>query len=466
LASSVFPSGDARYDARLASELDIYRECTDVHDLPAIFHYWSNRYVRPKLEAHGFRDPAGLFLLALAKQCAQCRNGHLRFLSVGSGNCDFEVQLAVDLRAQGFTAFTLECLDLNQAMLQRGAIHARAEGVFENLEFIEADFNRWSGTHEYDAVMANQSLHHVMELEWLFDEIHRCLRPQGIFVVSDMVGRNGHLRWPEALNIVREFWNELPPAYRCNSRTGRYEAFFQDVDCSTESFEGIRAQDIIPLLSARFHFQLFVGFGNIINPFVDRSFGPNFDASSAWDREFIDRVHLRDEQEFAAGTLQPTQMVAVLGKHPGMIFGEFTPPQVHRSSGAESATSRVQYAWDAWPHDRGLQLSKICHVLENTESLLKATEERLHELENQFATLKKEFDERTSWAGDLDRQLTGARVAWEEINRELTERTQWALDLDRELQERTAWALSLDRELHQAPKSRFDGLLKRLRLRS
>ena len=46
------------------------------------------------------------------------------------------------------------------------------------------------------------------------------------------------------------------------------------------SFEGIRAQDILPLLVERFTFDEFIGFGNVIDPFVDRSFGPNFDIAS------------------------------------------------------------------------------------------------------------------------------------------------------------------------------------------
>ena len=48
--------------------------------------------------------------------------------------------------------------------------------------------------HEYDAVIANQSLHHVTNLEGLFDAIRHSLHPTGVFVTSDMIGRNGHDR--------------------------------------------------------------------------------------------------------------------------------------------------------------------------------------------------------------------------------------------------------------------------------
>ena len=81
-----------------------------------------------------------------------------------------------------------------------------------------------------------------------------------------------------------------------------------------ESFEGIRSQDILPLLLDHFHFRLFFGFANVIDPFVDRSFGHNFDATAPWDRAFIDAVQERIEKEMVSGRIKPTHMLAVVEK--------------------------------------------------------------------------------------------------------------------------------------------------------
>ena len=35
------------YASRIAAEREIFAGQTEVHDLPAIFHYWSNLYLRP-----------------------------------------------------------------------------------------------------------------------------------------------------------------------------------------------------------------------------------------------------------------------------------------------------------------------------------------------------------------------------------------------------------------------------------
>jgi hypothetical protein len=122
--------------------------------------------------------------------------------------------------------------------------------------------------------------------------------------------------WPEAASILREYWSELPDSYRYNVQLLRLERTFENWDCSNEGFEGIRAQDILPLLLDRFDFELFVGFANIIDSFIGRSFGPNFDADSPSDRAFIDRVHARDQEEILAGRLKPTHMTAVMHNKP------------------------------------------------------------------------------------------------------------------------------------------------------
>lgn len=301
------------YAERIAAEKRQFDECVDVHALPDIFHYWSHTYVRPMLEEVGVSNPDQLFSVFLRQSAQQAELPQpVKFLSVGSGNCDTEVRVAKLLLDGGLTDFSLECLDLNSTMLERGRQMAADAGLSDYLEFTECDFNRWSPSHAYHGVMANQSLHHVLDLEKLFASIKLAMAPRSAFVVSDMIGRNGHQRWPEALAGVHRFWEELPSDFRYNILLQRHESLYENWDCSTEGFEGIRAQDILPLLLQEFHFSVFIGFGNLIDPFVDRCFGHHFDAKGKWDRRFIDRVHAADEDGFRNGTLTPTHMMAVL----------------------------------------------------------------------------------------------------------------------------------------------------------
>ncbi len=326
---------DTEYEARVKAEQRIFEANADVHDLPAIFHYWSHTYLRPLCEECGFSSPYEFFAQYLERSAARCGTALPEFVSIGAGNCDSEIAVATLLRERGLRDFTIECLELNRAMLDRGAEAANQAGVGEHLVFTEADFNSWQPAHRYHAVMANHSLHHVTNLEGLFDAVRNALDPRGAFVVSDIIGRNGHLRWPEALAEVHRFWAELPPEYRYNHALKRYEEMYENWDCSTEGFEGIRAQDIMQALLERFNFELFVGFSNVISVFTDRAFGHNFDAAREWDRDFIDRVQAFDEAAIRAGTLTPCQIFAVLttAEPERRVYARGVPPErgVHPS---------------------------------------------------------------------------------------------------------------------------------------
>ena len=309
--SAAVEAEQGEYGTRVQQEIARFAEEEVVNNLPRIFDYWSNKYLRPQLESFGFSYPEDFFARQIERQIERLGRP-VRVVSVGSGNCDCEAHVAELLLQRNVTSFTIDCLDITDAMLKRGAELVREKGIESHFRFLNADFNRWSPASGYDVVIANQSLHHVSDLESLFSAIHFAIGEEGIFITSDMVGRNGHMRWPEALDIVQEFWKELPERYRYNVQLRRHEAKFGNWDCSVEGFEGIRAQDILPLALERFGFEFFYAYGNVIDPFIDRSFGPHFDADAEWDREFIDRIHARDEAEIIAGRIKPTHAMAVM----------------------------------------------------------------------------------------------------------------------------------------------------------
>ncbi|MFO1281810.1 MAG: class I SAM-dependent methyltransferase [Burkholderiales bacterium] len=322
------------YRLRVAGEVGNYAGCEQVHELPAIFHYWSNRYLRPRLERHGFSHPDGFFL-KFASECLARRGATpASIVSIGAGNCDTEVRLASSLREAGHDGFVIRCLDVNASMLGRGRALAADAGVGAHLAFERVDLNRHRIIGPQAAIIANQSLHHIVELERVLDGVRDALEPGGRFIVSDMIGRNGHQRWPEARAIVDEFWATLPARYRYNHQLRRTEERFLDWDCSVSGFEGVRAQDILRLCVERFGFDLFIGFANVVDPFIDRGFGPNFDANDPADRAFIDRVHARDEAEIRAGRIKPTHLFAVMtrGEGEGVYDDGLAPRDAIRAS--------------------------------------------------------------------------------------------------------------------------------------
>jgi SAM-dependent methyltransferase len=303
-----------RYRARLLIEQACYASIEQVHDLPPIHGYWANRHLIPLLQSFGVEGVEHFFVDQVGQALGPPQDaGQTKILSLGSGNCDFEVVLAKRLASMGYNQFRIDCMDINPAMLARGVKAAESAGVGRYVAPLHADFNRWEGNSlGYRVVLANQALHHVVNLEGLFDAVRRTIGTQGAFVISDMIGRNGHMRWPEALEIVQRLWAELPSAYRIDRLKGAVIKDFENVDYSRGGFEGIRAQDILPLLIERFGFRLFIPFANVIDVFVDRVIGPNFNPDREWDRNFIDRVHAVDAEALRCGRIKPTHLMATM----------------------------------------------------------------------------------------------------------------------------------------------------------
>lgn len=305
------------YKEKTQIELDFYKNCHNVHELPDIYHYWSNKFLLPKYTPFGFSNPDDFFVFYCKEYCLKnSKQKQIKILSIGSGNGELEVKIATELVKEKATNFSISCMDINKDMLNRTMDLAKEQNVGEFVKLKEGDFNKWQPSKEcdYDLIIANQSLHHVLELEHLFDSIHKGMKNDGLFLTSDMIGRNGHMRWGEALKALQPFWQELPEKYKYNQLLKRQEKNYINHDCSTQGFEGIRAQDILKLLVERFSFELFVPFANIITVFIDRPFGHNFDINNPSDLNFIDRVHAVDDELILNGTLKPTQMLAVMAK--------------------------------------------------------------------------------------------------------------------------------------------------------
>jgi SAM-dependent methyltransferase len=291
--------------------LAAFNDIVDVHQLPDIFHYWSCKYLAPRLAHFGYSYPQDFFAKEIARQ-RQALGRPVRVISIGAGNGDIEIEIARLLRERGVDGVRIECLDINPTMLARCQEMAQAQGFQHVVVPVPGDFNLWVPDGSYDVVLANQSLHHVVELEALFAAVSAAIGDRGVFLISDTIGRNGHLRWPEALAQVREFWSELPQRKRFNMQLKRMETEFADWDSSTEAFEGVRAQDILPLLTERFKFEVFIPWGNVIDVFIDRAYGHHQNADDPADCAFIDRIHKCDDDGIFDGRWKPTHMIGVL----------------------------------------------------------------------------------------------------------------------------------------------------------
>src|SRR5438552_14110641 len=148
----------------MEQQTEQFREVSNPHDLPEIFHYWSNKYVRPRLNSVcGADNIFEFFANAFFAAAKSCASNSPRFLSIGTGDCSVEVGVAKRLKEMGLSNFLLECLESSSEAANRTAAQARADGAGDIVFPIVADLNNWQPTPQrYCAVMSHHALHHLL----------------------------------------------------------------------------------------------------------------------------------------------------------------------------------------------------------------------------------------------------------------------------------------------------------------
>ena len=295
--------------------------------LPPIFHYWSQRHVRPLAERVGIASAEAMYLIE-ARQVAQ-RKGRVSIASIGSGAGWLELSLLGKLRGEGLDA-RMACIDSNAALMRKARAEAESRGLGDRFSATVLDCNRPFALDGVDVLIVNQFFHHVEELEVLVASLRASLDADGVLLTSDVIGRNGHVPWPSVDALVQDSWRRLPAAKRFDRYYMQQRERYAAVDHAAYSNEGVRAQDVVECLLAGFDFERFLAFGGAIMPFVERRVGFNFDPSSAEDAAFIDALATLDDERIAAGEYPASNMIAVLrhkGRVASPVFAPISPEQ-------------------------------------------------------------------------------------------------------------------------------------------
>jgi SAM-dependent methyltransferase len=224
-----------------------------------------------------------------------------RLLSLGCGPGGVETSLA-----RLCPEAAIHRIDLNTDLLKLGENRARDEHL--SITFEEGDLNTVAFPADlYDVVFCHASLHQVLELEHLADQIKRTLKPEGRLIVEDVIMRNGCLMWPETKDVVASIWRTLPDSYRIN-HTG-----FSGKEVDAEPWEGdtnlgrmgcIRSEDVLPVLERCFKPVASVNYLSLCMRFFHHMYGPNFDLSRPFDAAFFEYIWQLDALMVASSRLR------------------------------------------------------------------------------------------------------------------------------------------------------------------
>lgn len=182
-----------------------------------------------------------------------------------------------------FTSLT--GIDFSPARVEL-ALQSRVEQESQ-LSFFVGDVNAGDfGDQTHDVVFAKAALHHVEQLQVLFDGIRRCLRPGGKLVTLDFFGPT-RFQWTDAqLDATNHFLATGIPESLLEKRDGSYHRQLARpavVDMiSMDSTEAVRSGELYTLLKSNFLIEQDLALGETsLNLIFYGDVMNNFDPSDA-----------------------------------------------------------------------------------------------------------------------------------------------------------------------------------------
>ena len=209
---------------------------------PAVQHRW-NLKISGRADAD-WVDHALSTHLAGRLPLARC-------LSLGCGTGRLERQL------DALGAFvSCDAYDIAEGSIQQ-ARQAAASAGYQTIDYAIADLNtvEFAEGH-YDAVWAAGSVHHVTNLEHLFAQVARTLKPGGLFLLNEYIGPN-RFQFPARQRQIIQACNDLlPAAYRhvVMARLQQETSLFDGIGGRTLSrrlVDKLQDGDLIPALRRR-----------------------------------------------------------------------------------------------------------------------------------------------------------------------------------------------------------------------
>ena len=183
-----------------------------------------------------------------------------RVLILGCGIGEFERGLT----KHGF-AREYDAIDIADGAIER-ATNAEELGLSQ-IHYRRADLNKIVlPANHYDVIFGISSVHHIVALENLYDQVYRALKPGGYFYMEEYVGAS-QFQWPDKqLDCINETLAALPVELRrsitnpaeMKCPVGRPTIEFMN---NGDPSEAVRSAEIIPLLRKYFEHVEFKGYG-------------------------------------------------------------------------------------------------------------------------------------------------------------------------------------------------------------
>lgn len=171
-----------------------------------------------------------------------------------------------------------DALDASEGLIAK----ARERAIpFSHIQYRVADLNHCTlPEREYDLILAHQSLHHIMNLQGLFEQLKKAMKPQAIFLFDEYIGPS-RFQWSDRqLQAINGVMGMLPAWLTVDLVDGhqRREVVRNTPEqvAAVDPSEAIRSSEIVFVAERYFKIIEFLPYGGTILHMLLHSIAGNF----------------------------------------------------------------------------------------------------------------------------------------------------------------------------------------------
>ena len=218
-------------------------------------------------------------------------------LSLGCGLGQFErdaIQIEITRR--------FHANDLSKGAIETARKAAAESGLTDRIDYSVVNLDEIVLPEAtYDAIFAISSAHHVSNLENLFQQCQRALKPNGLMFLDEYIGPTRFQTSPMVTELINRLLAILPARYRKDQtakdgRTiDRYAPTPIEVFLQSDPSEAIRSADVVGMLKRWFDIVEFRPYGGAIQHMLLSRITGNFDENSETDAALLNTIAMFEE---------------------------------------------------------------------------------------------------------------------------------------------------------------------------
>ena len=235
-----------------------------------------------------------------------------RALVVGCGSGWLDRAVAARGRFRSIVA-----CDIAEATIERARTEAARQELHQ-IEYRTIDLENVDLDGPYDAIFANDVLHHVTDLEGTFEKLHSALAPEGKLLFNEYVGPNRFQYSDDRMDLVNRYFRLFPdelrrefPDRQISWRRDRMPA--EEV-IKADPTEAVRSEDVLPIARRVFKIEREYEYGGgLLNPLL---YGVviNFDEEQPEHRNLLEVLCGTEARLMACGAIPSDFAVMVASR--------------------------------------------------------------------------------------------------------------------------------------------------------